>query len=301
MIHMNISEAISDYILNITTVDQKAQRTIKEYQSNLRRYEEHLKKLGITTMEDVDINTVQDFVSDYSSTRSPQATNQMIASIKGLHHFTSINHETIPNPTQVIHNSKVPKKTRSYCTEEEIRAILESFDKSDKGEFDKTIFMTLYACGLRESELAELLSKNVHLDNNQMKILGKGGKERVVPIADACIAQMKLYRDLIRKDWDVYNRPEFFVNKRGNPLNAKYIYRLVKTKSKELSLDSKISPHSIRHSYATHLLNGGADLRYLQELLGHEDISTTEIYTHLNREKIRERYDEVFGKIKFKG
>ena len=297
---MNISEAISDYLLNISTIDRKAPRTIKAYRSNLTVYDKHLKKLGITSMEDIDKNAVQDFVSEYSSTHSPTATNQMIACVKGLHHLTSLNHETIPNPTQIIHNSKVPKKTRDYCTEEEIRAILDSFDKSDKGEFDKTIFMTLYACGLRESELIELLSKNVHLDNNQMKILGKGGKERIVPIAEPCVAQMKLYQELIRKEWDVANRPEFFINKKGSPLNAKYIYRLVKTKSKEIGLDSNISPHSIRHSFATHLLKGGTDLRYLQEMLGHEDISTTEVYTHINREEIRERYDEVFPKIKLK-
>lgn len=292
---MNISEAISDYLLNISTIDRKAPRTIKAYRSNLAVYEDHLKKLGITSMEDIDKNAVQDFVSEYSSTHSPTATNQMIACVKGLHHLTSLNHEAIPNPTQIIHNSKVPKKTRDYCTEEEIRAILDSFDKSDKGEFDKTVFMTLYACGLRESELIELLSKNVHLENNQMKILGKGGKERIVPIAEPCVAQMKLYQELIRKDWDVANRPEFFINKKGNPLNAKYIYRLVKTKSKEIGLDANISPHSIRHSFATHLLKGGTDLRYLQEMLGHEEISTTEVYTHINREEIRERYDEVFG------
>lgn len=297
---MNISEAISDYILNISTTDRKAPSTIKQYRRNLVVYQEFLSNLGITSMEDITKNMVMDFISEYSSTHSPTATNQMAACVKNMHHLTSLNHEEIPDPAQVIHHSKVPKKVRDYCTEKEIKAILESFDKSDKGEFDKTIIMTLYACGLRESELVELLSKNVHLENHQMKILGKGGKERIVPIADTCVVQMRVYSELIRKNWDIAERPEFFINKKGRPLNVSYIYRLVKDKSRELGLSKNITPHSIRHSYATHLLNGGADLRYVQELLGHEKISTTEIYTHLNREKIRERYDEVFKKPKRK-
>lgn len=297
---MNISEAISDYILNISTTDRKAPSTIKQYRKNLVVYQKFLSNLGITSMEDITKNMVMDFISEYSSTHSPTATNQMVACVKNMHHLTSLNHEEILDPAQVIHHSKVPKKIRDYCTEKEIKAILESFDKSDKGEFDKTIIMTLYACGLRESELVELLSKNVHLENHQMKILGKGDKERIVPIADTCVVQMRVYSELIRKNWDIAERPEFFINKKGRPLNVSYIYRLVKDKSRELGLSKNITPHSIRHSYATHLLNGGADLRHVQELLGHEKISTTEIYTHLNREKIRERYDEVFKKPKRK-
>lgn len=299
---MNISEAISDYLLHISTIDLKAPRTIKEYRRNLAVYEQYLSNLNITSIEDVTKIVAQDFVSEYASTHSPSATNQMVACIKAMHHNTSANHPEISNQTHVLHQSKVPKKARDYCSEQEIRAILDSFDKSDKGEFDKTIFLTLYACGLRESELIELESKNVHLDNGQMKILGKGGKERIVPIADECIAQMKIYSSLIRGSWDVSHRPQFFINKKGKPLNATYIYRLVKSKSEELNLTGNITPHSIRHSYATHLLNGGADLRSVQEMLGHADIATTEIYTHLDKQRLKEGYDRFFeiGKRKEK-
>lgn len=192
------------------------------------------------------------------------------------------------------HSFHKEKHLPSYLEFEEILKLLSSFDSSDKGIFQKTLLETLYSCGLRVSECCQLKLNDVHLNERILKINGKGGKERIIPIASNCVEQMKQYISLVRNQWDTKNSPYFFINSLSHPVNRQYVHQLIKKKINELDLNPDISAHSLRHSFATHLLNGNADLRVVQELLGHSDIQTTQIYTHVQNKRLNDVYDTYF-------
>ncbi len=154
--------------------------------------------------------------------------------------------------------------------------VLGSFGDSDIEIYQKTIVMTLYSCGLRVSELCDLKKNDVRLDDHLIKVRGKGNKERIVPIVDLCVHQMEQYIHLVRDQWDIKQGTNFFINQRGNACTRQYVHHFIKEKIHTLGLNPNISAHSFRHSFATHLLDGDADLRVVQELLGHSDIQIKE-------------------------
>ena len=184
------------------------------------------------------------------------------------------------NPTELIESPKLNKKLPDTLNIEDIEKILSSIElDSFEGVRNRAIIETLYSCGLRVSELINLSYQNLYLDIGFIKVIGKASKERLVPIGSAAIKYIKIKSG---------NEGFLFLNRRGSKISRNMIFIIIQKISKKINLEKKISPHTFRHSFATHMIEGGADLRAVQEMLGHESITTTEIYTHLNKEYLRE-------------
>ena len=172
-----------------------------------------------------------------------------------------------------------------------MKQLLNSFTRDDpKQELNRTILELIYACGLRISELCSLTVAQVQLETGILRILGKGNKERIVPIPNQVVKDLDHYLNLIRPIWNQHKTNTFFINHLGNRITARSIQLLLKQKAMECGFQKDITPHSLRHTYATHLLQAGADLRIIQELLGHSNIKTTEIYTHVQNRQLFEAY-----------
>ena len=292
---MELSEAFNDYLLEIRVVENRSNNTFNSYRRDLKTYIEYLQEKGIQRMESITLGDVEDFLMFYLDSHAPSSANRMLSSIHGFHEFTSANHPQIQNPAFSVHGVKKQKHLPTYCTQAEIQRLFDSFDQSDQSIYEKTILEVLYTCGLRVSELCELKTVQIRLQEHILKVHGKGDKERIVPIASSCIQQMKHYQELVRSQWLRKSTPYFFINRFGRRLTRQYVHQLIKRKVEECQLDPRISAHSLRHSFATHLLEGDADLRVVQELLGHADIQTTQIYTHIQNERLTKAYDRYFN------
>lgn len=194
------------------------------------------------------------------------------------------------DPTTLLESPKLARKLPDILSFEEIEAIIAAIDLSKpEGQRNKAIVETMYSCGLRVSETTELRISNLYLQDGFIKVLGKGDKERLVPIGKSATKQIMLYREHVRSHQAIVYGEEdiLFLNRRGKRLTRVMIFLMIKEHAKLAGISKSISPHTFRHSFATHLVEGGADLRAVQEMLGHESITTTEIYTHLDREYLR--------------
>ena len=291
---MNISEAVDDYIMNITVIENKSKQTSQAYRRDLNAYTQYLSAHHIDKMESVTTADVDAFLNAYAENHAAASVNRMLSALHSFHRFTSLNHPEIDDPSKVIRGIAKSRHLPVYFSYEDVTKMLSSFGSSDKEVYQKTILETLYACGLRVSELCGLQLNQVHLSQGMMKVKGKGGKERMIPIAEPCVQQMQLYLDVIRPQWDKNKLPNFFINQLGHVCTRQYIHVLIKKKINALHLNPAISAHSFRHSFATQLLAGQADIRVVQELLGHRDIQTTQIYTHVQDERLRQAYDDFF-------
>jgi len=194
------------------------------------------------------------------------------------------------SPVEFIQGPKTSRKLPDTLSYIEINQLLESIDLSTvEGMRNRTIIEVLYSCGLRVSECVELKISHLHLDVDFIRVVGKGNKERLVPIGSSAIKYINLYKDTVRIHSPIKKHAEdfLFLNKRGDSLSRVMIFLMIKKYAAAVGITKKISPHTFRHSFATHLLEGGADLRAIQEMLGHESITTTEIYTHLDKDFLR--------------
>lgn len=224
---------------------------------------------------------------------STTSISRYLSSIKSFHKFLSKDGLTKKNVTLQISSPKIDKKLPVVLTVEEVSKLLDSI-KGDKplDLRNEAMFELIYACGFRVSELVNLKINNLHLTSKMIQVIGKGAKERLVPVNDYAIKVLRKYlleaRPLLLKD--VKDSGFIFLNNNGQVLSRVGFFKLLKNLAKEAGIEKDISPHTLRHSYATHLLEAGVDLRYIQELLGHEDISTTQIYTHLSLAKVKEVY-----------
>jgi integrase/recombinase XerD len=195
------------------------------------------------------------------------------------------------NPTETIEMPKTARKLPDTLSFDEIIVLLETVDlSSPEGERNKTMLEVLYACGLRVSELVQLKKSNIYFDEGFIRVIGKGNKERLIPIGQKTLSNIKNYLENSRQQQPVKHGSEdiLFLNRRGNKLSRVMVFTIIKTLVVKAGIKKDISPHTFRHSFATHLVEGGADLRAVQEMLGHESITTTEIYTHLDRKYLKE-------------
>ena len=291
---MNLKEALQDYKINLTVVENKSSKTIESYIHDLQQYIDYMNANGINEVEQITIVKIDSFFNEYSLSHSSKSANRVLSSIRSFHRFTTLNHPQIKNPTLYLHGFSTNRHLPVYCSVEDISLLLNSFDNSDIQVYQKTLLETLYSCGLRVSELCDLKRNDVHLDQKILRITGKGDKQRIVPIADACVEQMKIYLTYVRPEWEKKRVANFFINQYGRVCTRQYVHNLIKEKIAQCHLNPDISAHSFRHSFATHLLDGKADLRVVQELLGHSDIQTTQIYTHIQNKRLTNAYDSFF-------
>jgi integrase/recombinase XerD len=221
---------------------------------------------------------------------SPRTQARTISGIKSFFKYLLIEEKIISDPTALLESPKVGRKLPDVLTIEEIDNLIDSVDlEKSEGQRNKAMLETLYSCGLRVSELVNLKITNLFFDQSFVKVEGKAGKERLVPISRNGIEEITKYLDGYRKTLKIGKDSEniLFLNRRGKKLSRVMIFTIIKNLAEKVGLEKKISPHTFRHSFATHLINGGADLRAVQEMLGHESILTTEIYTHLDRDYLK--------------
>ncbi len=297
---MDLHEALSDYKLYLSLVENKSKKTIEAYMSDLTHYIDYLNQKNINNVEEITILTIDNYLNSLTKEYSSNSINRVLASVRSFHKFISLNHESIKDPTLYIHTHKHNEHLPIYASVQDLKVLFDSFSNSDIDIYHKTILLTLYSCGLRVSELCSLKRNDVHLSEKILKVTGKGDKERIIPIVDACVQQMELYLNLVRKNWQKKALPNFFINQYGRVLTRQYVHNLIKKKCEECNLNPNLSAHSFRHSFASHLLDGNADLRIVQELLGHSDIQTTQIYTHIQNKRLVNAYDNAFQSFKKK-
>ena len=215
---------------------------------------------------------------------------RLLSGIKSFYKYLLLENIVNDDPTTLLEGPKLGRKLPDFLTYDEINLIIGAIDLSKpEGERNKAMLETLYSSGLRVSELTGLKKSNLHSELGLLKITGKGNKERLVPIGSVALKQIRIYEDAYRNHLGVKpgNEDFLFLNRRGSRLSREMVFMIIKDLVKIAGIHKNISPHTFRHSFATHLIEGGADLRAVQEMLGHESITTTEIYTHLDREYLR--------------
>lgn len=222
---------------------------------------------------------------------SARSQARIISGLKSFYKFLLIEDKIEKSPLDLIESPRIGRKLPVVLTIEEIDDLILSIDVStNEGHRNRAIIETLYSCGLRVSELVNLKISNIFYKYEYIKVIGKGNKERLVPISLSAIKQINLYIDSFRNKIKIEKEHQdfLFLNRRGKQLSRVMIFKIIKAAALKINLKKNISPHTFRHSFATHLVDGGADLRAVQEMLGHESIITTEIYTHLDQEYLRD-------------
>ena len=222
---------------------------------------------------------------------SARSQSRIISGIRNFFYFLILEDEIEQDPSELLELPKIGQKLPEVLSLDEIDQLKSAIDMSKKeGHRNRAIIETLYSAGLRVSELVNLQISNIYTDEGFIRVIGKGNKERLVPLSPAVEKEIKIYQNLVRVHQEIKPGHEdfLFLNRRGAQLTRVMIFTIIKQLAKEIELKKNISPHTFRHSFATHLVEGGANLRAIQEMLGHESISTTEIYTHLSNEVLKE-------------
>lgn len=265
--------------------------TVGAYMNDLNKYEEFLKK-DILESDTEDLERYLKYIKNLEST----TVAHKITSIKSYFNYNIKRGIVSVNPADKVSRPKLTKHLPEYLTEEEVGKLLDVEVKSPYDYRNKTILELLYSSGIRISELVNIKTSNYDSEECLIRIMGKGSKERIVPLGDYAVNimndYMNNYRPLINKKHTDY----VFVNNRGDKISRQFIFKVIKKEALKKGIKKDISPHTLRHTFATHLLKNGADLRIIQELLGHENISTTQIYTHVTNNKLKSDYETYFPK-----
>jgi integrase/recombinase XerD len=236
-----------------------------------------------------DLSALLRWVNELGMTASSQS--RIVSGIRSFFKYCLLENIVKQDPTQLLETPRLRRLLPDFLTVDEINRIITCIDLSKpEGERNRAILETLYSCGLRVSELVSLKLSALYPELGFIKVTGKGDKERLVPIGESALKYIGIYRHQVRVHHKIGKGQEdiLFLNRRGSALTRQMIFILLKNLVKEAGIKKKVSPHTFRHSFATHLVEGGADLRAVQEMLGHESITTTEIYTHLDRAYLRE-------------
>ncbi len=258
--------------------------------SKLRQFFEIKEKdVSPLTVSQQDLIDFLEFINELGM--SPYSQARIISGLKAFFKFLTYEEVMIKDPSELLEAPKLGRKLPDTLDFYEIEELLAAIDLSKpEGTRNRAILETLYSSGLRVSELTELKISNVHEDIGFLQVIGKGSKERLVPIGREALKHIRLYRDHVRVHVPIQKGYEdhLFLNRRGKSLTRVMIFTIIKTLAQQIDLKKNISPHTFRHSFATHLIEGGADLRAVQEMLGHESITTTEIYTHLDSQYLKQ-------------
>lgn len=287
---MNWQQAIKDYQNYLKIERGLSQNSISNYTMDLQKLVGYLdeqsldeKPIGICR------ETVQQFIYDIAKIVNPRTQARVISGLKGFFNYLVFEDYREDNPMDLIETPKIGRKLPDTLSEEEINDLIAAIDLSKpEGERNRAILETLYGCGLRVSELINLKLSDLYLDEDFIKVTGKGNKQRFVPISEVNQKYINIYCKEIRVHLPIKKEHEDFVflNRRGKQLTRAMIFTIVKRLAEAIGLKKNISPHTFRHSFATHLLENGADLRAIQQMLGHESITTTEVYMHVNRKHL---------------
>jgi len=243
-------------------------------------------------IEDVNYQDFQKYLSYLNDLKiNARSQSRVISSMRSFFKFLILEKIIKENPTELLENPKTGKKLPEFLTIDEIELIVNQIDRSKKeGERNLAIIEILYGCGLRVTELIELKISEIYWEEGFIRIIGKGNKERLVPLGKIASKHLKIYLNEIRVHQKIKDLfvDHVFINKNGSKISRVMIFKIVKKLTEKAGIQKNISPHSLRHSFATHLVEGGADLRSVQEMLGHQSITTTEVYTHLDKNYLKQ-------------
>ena len=288
---MNAEDAIKDYQNYLIIEKNMSENTIKAYISDVMKFQEFL--LDATDCKNIEQSSsanIQEFVYRQSkNSTKPRSQSRLISSLKSFFKFVILENYRKDNPMSVIENPKLGLYLPDTISLDEVNILSNNIDLSHpQGIRNKAIVEILYGCGLRVSEVVNLRLSDLFFEENIIRVLGKGDKQRFVPIVDNTISHIKNYLEkrsserIKKEDLDT-----LFLNRRGAKLTREMVFIIIKNLAIKSGILKKISPHTLRHSFATHLLERGADLRYIQQMLGHESITTTEIYIHLDKSNLK--------------
>ncbi len=284
-------EELVDTFLNYLSVERGlARNTIVSYQGDLNDYIDFLQSRSVDAFSKTTKDSIINFMLFQKDKGiSPNSISRRLAAIKVFYRFLARERILKADPTSLIESPKLWKRIPETLSLNEVEALLAAPNIRDKqGIRDKAILETLYATGMRVSEAVNLKKDNVNLDVRFLRCIGKGNKERVIPIGAKAIASLKRYLDITRPYLLKKKESELlFLNRFGKRISRQSLWKLIKRYAKEARIKKPVRPHLLRHSFATHLLERGADLRSVQEMLGHANISTTQIYTHINKERLK--------------
>ncbi|MQY77798.1 MAG: site-specific tyrosine recombinase XerD [Bacteroidetes bacterium] len=287
------NKLVSDFNVFLKLEKILSQNSIDAYISDVKKLKSFFEVIGKdikpTEVKLSDLKHFIEWINKLGMSSGTQA--RVISGIKGFYKYLLLEDIIQTDPTALLESPRRGRKLPDILSVEEIDKIMAAIDLSKpQGQRNKAILETLYSCGLRVSELTNLKISNLYFDLGYVKILGKGSKERLVPISSRAIKEINLYFEDRRRLSSVAKEDEniVFLNRRGKKLTRVMVFTIVKELVQKINLRKNVSPHTFRHSFATHLIDGGADLRAVQEMLGHESILTTEIYTHLDREYLRD-------------
>jgi integrase/recombinase XerD len=285
-----MKELIDSFLDYLTVERGLAKNTIIAYRQDLNIYLGFIIKRGYNALSQISKNDITEFMlSAKDKGISPVSISRRLAAIRMFHRFLARERVLKSDPTTLIDSPKLWKKVPDTLSLNEVEALIAQPDPRDfQGARDRAILETLYATGMRVSEATGLKVADVNLDIGFLRCIGKGNKERVIPLGKKAIHSIKRYSE--------FSRPHFlkdktsdvlFINRSGAKLSRQSVWKLIKQYAKEAKIKKPIKVHTLRHSFATHLLEGGADLRSVQEMLGHSSISTTQIYTHIDKERLK--------------
>lgn len=290
---MNWQLLISNYKTYLRLEKSLSANSIQAYIRDLTKLVQYLTSTdNLKNPKDITLTDLEGFIgSIYESGLSATTQARIVSGVKSFFNFLLIEDILTESPAELLESPKTARKLPDTLSTHEINLIIQAIDLSTpEGTRNKTMLETLYGCGLRVSELTDLRISNLFFKDGFIKVLGKGNKERLIPLGTVAANLIRQYLDHVRVKLqpDKTATDVVFLNKRGRKLSRVMVFLIVKDLAEKAGIHKKISPHTFRHSFATHLIEGGADLRAVQEMLGHESITTTEIYTHLNREYLRE-------------
>lgn len=290
-----MNDLINDYLHALKVERGLSDNTIVSYRQELRHLQNFLQEQHIADIKDVDRYTILNYLDALKQTgRARSSSIHTISSLRKFFKYLLLNDQIQTNPMVNIDPPKRAQHLPSVLTTEEVERLLKVPDTSKPlGIRDRAILEVMYATGLRVSELIALNLNELHLEMGLIETVGKGNKQRIIPIGDVAIQWLERYINGPRRALlgaKRYN--EIFLNQHGHPLTRQGVWKNLKAQVQKAGIKKNITPHTLRHSFATHLLENGADLRIVQELLGHADISTTQIYTHITQQRLVDVYDK---------
>jgi integrase/recombinase XerD len=285
-----IEELINKFIEYLIIDKKYSENTIKSYNNDLKKFNNYFENKPISKIEE---NNIKNYIKYLKQENNDNKTiSHNISTLRSFYKFLLIEKIIKNNPMEYIEQPKLKKTLPKTLTIEEIDKLLDIKLKDAFSFRNKAMLELMYSSGLRVSELINVNIHDIDTSNCIIRIMGKGSKERIVPLGDYAIKYIEIYlreyrEKLTKRELNDY----LFLNNHGKKMTRQGFFKILKQLAKEKGIKTDFSPHTLRHSFATHLLNGGADLRSIQEMLGHESISTTQIYTHVSKEKLKENYD----------
>ena len=289
---MKWEHALKDYCLYLRIERGLSENTINNYRLDVTKLIQYLNNHEIY-LSPIHISkvTLQEFIYALAKKVNPRSQSRIISGLKGFFNYLIFEDYRETNPLDTIDSPKLGRKLPDTLSETDIDRLIAAINlSSPQGERNRAILEVLYGCGLRVSELTHLKISDLYFEEGFIKVNGKGDKQRFVPIIESTIKFITIYKDSVRNHQTIADdhRDVLFLNRRGKQLTRAMIFTIIKQLAVKINLNKKISPHTFRHSFATHLLENGADLRAIQLMLGHESITTTEIYTHVDRKHLTE-------------